>query len=305
MPGRRVGLAIVAAAFVASSAAAWATLGAPAGASPPRPAPSVFRAPKTGYVVYWDQDEEEDYYASATNTEGQLVTPWDPNGQMCLLNDGTGRFVVGYDPTQPSQHNPGGPPHRPYKQPPIGEELIVAHRRLDRPEPVRARPLPDVAEGPGRGLPGGARRVQRPVDLHRLRGRRAPQRLRRRHRDRAGRVPDPDRRSPRRVVRPVVHHVVHPLRPDHGRGRRGPPRRRLGRPVAARDDGHHAQRRPAAARRRAPRRADSRATSSSSTMRRCRPAPASAPAACTRAARSATRCSSRAPATRSPSRRAW
>src|ERR1700722_12068325 len=49
-----------------------------------------FKAPTSGYVVYWDQDEEEDYYESANGSQGQLVTPWDPNGQMCLLNDGTG-----------------------------------------------------------------------------------------------------------------------------------------------------------------------------------------------------------------------
>ena len=85
---------------------------------------STFKAPTTGYVVYWDQDEEEDYYTSANGSQGQLITPWDPNGQMCLLNDGTGRFVVGYDPTNPSQDNPGGPPHHPFKQPAIGEELM-------------------------------------------------------------------------------------------------------------------------------------------------------------------------------------
>lgn len=125
MRRRRVAPAILAALFLASGAASWAVLGAPAGATAPAASTSVLRAPKTGYVIYWDQNEEEDYYASATNTQGQLITPWDPNGQMCLLNDGTGRFVVGYDPTQPSQHNPGGPPHRPYKQPPIGEELVA------------------------------------------------------------------------------------------------------------------------------------------------------------------------------------
>ena len=125
MRRRRVAPAILAGLFLASGAASWAVLGAPAGATAPAANTSVLRAPKTGYVIYWDQDEEEDYYASATNTQGQLITPWDPNGQMCLLNDGTGRFVVGYDPTQPSQHNPGGPPHRPYKQPPIGEELVA------------------------------------------------------------------------------------------------------------------------------------------------------------------------------------
>jgi len=88
------------------------------------PGSGSFKAPTSGYVVYWDQDEEEDYYEPANGSQGQLVTPWDPNGQMCLLNDGTGRFVVGYDPTNANQDNPGGPPHHPFKQPPIGEELI-------------------------------------------------------------------------------------------------------------------------------------------------------------------------------------
>lgn len=86
---------------------------------------STVKAPTEGYLVYWDQNEELDYYASATGKQGQLITPWDPNGQMCLLPDGSGRFVVGYNPTVPSQHNPGG--KLPYKQPPIGEELIDRH----------------------------------------------------------------------------------------------------------------------------------------------------------------------------------
>ncbi len=53
--------------------------------------------------------------------QGQLQQAWDLNGQMCVLPDRSGRFVGGYDPTLPSQHNPGG--LKPYKQPPIGEEL--------------------------------------------------------------------------------------------------------------------------------------------------------------------------------------
>lgn len=79
--------------------------------------------PKSGYIVYWDQNEEEDYYASAGNSMGQLETPWDPNGQMCIVPHTNGEYVVGYDPTQVSQHNPGGPPGHPFKNPPIGEEL--------------------------------------------------------------------------------------------------------------------------------------------------------------------------------------
>jgi hypothetical protein len=99
--------------------------GPPAGASGHTAA--AFGPPKSGYLVYWDQNEEEDYYASATGHQGQLITPWDPNGQMCPINNGSGDFVVGYDPTLPSQHNPGGPPHHPYKRPPIGEELDNVH----------------------------------------------------------------------------------------------------------------------------------------------------------------------------------
>jgi hypothetical protein len=79
--------------------------------------------PKSGYIVYWDQDEEEDYYASANHSLGQLETPWDPNGQMCIVPHTSGEYVVGYDPTNLSQHNPGGPPGHPFKNPPIGEEL--------------------------------------------------------------------------------------------------------------------------------------------------------------------------------------
>lgn len=86
---------------------------------------AAYPAPKRGYIVYWDQNEEQDYYASAGHQLGQLIPPWDPNGQMCLLNDGTGRFTVGYNPTVPAQHNPGG--KKPYKQPPIGQELIDRH----------------------------------------------------------------------------------------------------------------------------------------------------------------------------------
>ncbi len=125
----------------------------PAVPAPPAANRTPFAAPKTGYVVYWDQNEEEDYVASATNTQGQLITPWDPNGQMCLLNDGTGRFVVGYNPTQLSQHNPGGPPHHPFKQPPIGEELIAGNgvwtgKNLYVPGPYRL-----TASGPGGDVP--------------------------------------------------------------------------------------------------------------------------------------------------------
>ena len=47
---------------------------------------------KPGYLVYWDQNEEEDFVSMPSGTQGQLLPAWDPNGQMCLLPDG--RFVV-------------------------------------------------------------------------------------------------------------------------------------------------------------------------------------------------------------------
>lgn len=128
--GRRVGV-VVAAGFLLAAVAV-----VPAGASPSTtPGGTVpggkgyhkgakaIAAPKSGYIVYWDQDEEEDYYASANGSLGQLETPWDPNGQMCIVPHTDGEYVVGYDPTQVSQHNPGGPPGHPFKNPPIGEEL--------------------------------------------------------------------------------------------------------------------------------------------------------------------------------------
>jgi hypothetical protein len=77
-----------------------------------------------GYYVYWDFNEEEDFLASATGQRGQLIPPWDPNGQMCLLSDGSGTFVVGYNPTLASQHNPGS--LKPAKEPPVGEAFYNA-----------------------------------------------------------------------------------------------------------------------------------------------------------------------------------
>src|ERR1700730_17891165 len=78
-------------------------------------------AGRAGYLGYWDHNEEVDFLSQPTRHLGQLFPPWDLNGQMCVLPDGSGRFVGGLDPTVPSQHNPGG--LRPYKQPAIGEEL--------------------------------------------------------------------------------------------------------------------------------------------------------------------------------------
>jgi hypothetical protein len=78
-----------------------------------------------GYSVFWDQNEEEDQLAVPSNRRGILVPPWDPNGQLCVVPDGSGRFVVGYNPTLASQHNPGS--KKPYKAPPVGEALYDRH----------------------------------------------------------------------------------------------------------------------------------------------------------------------------------
>jgi hypothetical protein len=76
--------------------------------------------------VYFDQREEQDMYTYPDGPLRQgsraLIPPWDPNGQMCLLPDGSGRFVTGYNPTSPDQTETVGR-FKPYKQPPTGEAL--------------------------------------------------------------------------------------------------------------------------------------------------------------------------------------
>ncbi len=78
-------------------------------------------AQRPSYLVYWDQNEEVDFLSMPSGRTGILLPPWDLNGQLCVLPDGSGRFVGGYDPTVPSQNDVGS--LLPYKQPPIGEEL--------------------------------------------------------------------------------------------------------------------------------------------------------------------------------------
>src|SRR6266446_3967595 len=70
----------------------------------------------SGVFVYWDENEEQDTLTPSGRVE-QLIPPWDPNGQMCILRDGSGRFAVGYNPTLPGQHNPGS--IKPVKNPPV------------------------------------------------------------------------------------------------------------------------------------------------------------------------------------------
>ncbi len=73
------------------------------------------------YTVYWDQNEEQDFLSVPSGQVGRLVAPYNPNGQMCIIPDGSGRFVTGYDPTLPNQDNPGS--LLPIMQPPDGEAV--------------------------------------------------------------------------------------------------------------------------------------------------------------------------------------
>src|SRR5947209_10475944 len=68
------------------------------------PASPSARGQHARYNVYWDQNEEEDFLSMPSAHASRLIPPWDPNGQMCVLPDRSGRFIVGYNPTLPSQH---------------------------------------------------------------------------------------------------------------------------------------------------------------------------------------------------------
>src|SRR6476660_10463326 len=80
------------------------------------------------YYVYWDENEQEDALRMPGNGHGQLIPPWDPNGQLCITPGGSGRFTVGYNPTLASQHNPGS--KKPKKAPPVGEALYERDGRF-------------------------------------------------------------------------------------------------------------------------------------------------------------------------------
>ena len=77
------------------------------------------------YNVYWDQNEEVDVLSMPSGTQRQLIPPWDPNGQLCPLPGGGGKFTTAYNPTLPSQHNPGS--LKPVKEPPVGEAFWAAN----------------------------------------------------------------------------------------------------------------------------------------------------------------------------------
>ena len=192
----------------------------------------------SGYLVYWDQNEEVDFLSMPSGVQGQLLPAWDLNGQVCVLPGG--RFVGGYDPTLPSQHNLGG--LKPYKQPPDGEELdepngSFSGQTLYVPGPYKMR-----GQSIGSDSPPSANGVFNnnqtytgcAVDSH--------------HNVFAndiataqGSFPPP---SSGRLVEwfaPSIHDVVHRLR-AHLRGLRAAPHGRHGRPRPAGHDGRRLQR---------------------------------------------------------------
>ena len=77
-----------------------------------------------GSYVYWDQNEEQDMLAVHTGQKSQLIPPYNPNGQMCIFPDGSGRFVTGYNPTT-DPTNPGF--YKTQMQPPIGDAVWDPH----------------------------------------------------------------------------------------------------------------------------------------------------------------------------------
>ena len=91
-------------------------------------APRAVLAATAPTNVYFDENEEEDFWSTDQAPYGglatrQIVKPWDTNGQVCILPDG--RFTSGYNPTGVEQkandntsQNPGA--LLPRKQPPVG-----------------------------------------------------------------------------------------------------------------------------------------------------------------------------------------
>jgi hypothetical protein len=106
-------------ALAAAGALVCTALGSAVSATSPRPATDA--KPSSRYYVYWDENEQEDALRMPGDAHGQLIAPWDPNGQLCVVPNKSGRFVVGYNPTLASQHNPGS--KKPKKAPPVGEAL--------------------------------------------------------------------------------------------------------------------------------------------------------------------------------------
>jgi len=96
------------------------------GATPARAQPRA-RPSAGGVYVYWDQNEQEQLL-TPSGSLGVLVPFYDPNGQLCVFPDRSGRFVTGYNPTLPGQHNPGS--QKPLMNPPVGEAVWDRHGRF-------------------------------------------------------------------------------------------------------------------------------------------------------------------------------
>ena len=118
---RRSCVTVVVIALVSASTLAMVAPGSAITAS--RRARAMQSTPR--YNVYWDENEREHALRMPGDGHGQLIPPWDPNGQLCVLPGTSGRFSVGYNPTLASQHNPGS--KKPKKAPPVGEALYDRH----------------------------------------------------------------------------------------------------------------------------------------------------------------------------------
>jgi hypothetical protein len=101
--------------------AAFAIVASGSAATTRRRTPGAQSTPR--YYVYWDENEQEDALRMPGDVHGQLIPPWDPNGQLCITPGKSGRFTVGYNPTLASQRNPGS--KKPKKAPPVGEALYA------------------------------------------------------------------------------------------------------------------------------------------------------------------------------------
>ncbi len=127
MPGLGVGIMLLRTRVVVSAVALIAVVFGSAGPAAAEHS-SHHAARRGGYTVYWDQNEEEDFLGVPSGRTGRLIAPWDPNGQLCVAPGRGGRFVVGYNPTLASQHNPGS--LKPLKRPAVGEALYDRRGRF-------------------------------------------------------------------------------------------------------------------------------------------------------------------------------
>src|SRR5438105_1460178 len=104
--------------------------------------------------IYWDENERQLVYTDPGGSPSDLVPYYDPNGQMCIWPDKSGRFTTGYNPTLPSQNNPGS--LKPLMNPPVGEAVWDKHggftgRTIYVPGPYRG--TWEAATDPGGDIP--------------------------------------------------------------------------------------------------------------------------------------------------------